>query len=124
MNALTPERLRRENSVFAGTGGVSQGNRSSGFLPAFYDAESGSVEVARFSDGAPAPMHLLDGLPEEWIQRQRPSGRVVAVKDSVVAGFLCQGRFYTREQAARAMKSLAAHRSSNAACPLNGPGLD
>ena len=124
MNALTPERLRRENSVFAGTGGVSQGNRSSGFLPAFYDAESGSVEVARFSDGAPAPMHLLDGLPGGWVRRQHPSGRVVAVKGSVAAGFLRRGRFYTREQAARAMRSLAARRSSNASHGLDGPGLD
>lgn len=104
MSALTPERLYQENSIFAGTGGVSRGNRSSGFLPAFYDAESGSVEVARFNDGALAPLHLLDGLPDTWVRHRGPSGQVIAVKDSVIAGFLRQGRFYTREQAARAIQ--------------------
>jgi hypothetical protein len=31
------------------------------------------------------------------------SGRVVVAKDSVIAGFLYQGEFYTREQAALAV---------------------
>lgn len=118
MNALTPARLRKENSIFAGTGGVSRGNRASGFLPAFYDAESGSVEVARFSNGALAPMHLLDGLPDAWVKRRCPSGQVIAVKDSVVAGFFRQGRFYTRDQAARAVRLLADRRCANLADPV------
>ncbi|MBK8184575.1 MAG: hypothetical protein IPK63_17540 [Candidatus Competibacteraceae bacterium] len=117
MSALTPARLRKDNVIFAGTGGVSQGNRSSGFLPAFYDAESGSVEVARFSNGAPAPIHLLEGLPEAWVKQRRPSGQVIAVKDSVIAGFLRQGRFYTREQAGHAMKLLTARQSVKPANP-------
>lgn len=100
---LTSDRLRQENRTFAGTGGVSQNNRSSGFLPAFYDSESGIVQIARFKDGSPAPMHLLDGLPDEWVTERYPSGRVVAIKESVVSGFLRQGRFYTREQAVKAM---------------------
>lgn len=108
MRPLTPERLREENVAFAGTGGVSRENRSGGFSPAFYDTESGFVQVARFGDGAPTPMHLLDGLPDEWVKRRRPSGSVVAVKDSVIAGFVRQGRFYTRQQAAEAMGALAA----------------
>jgi hypothetical protein len=44
---------------------------------------------------------VLDGLPEEWIIERDPSGRVVAVKASVVAGFIYHDRFYTREQAAQ-----------------------
>ena len=117
MSALTPARLRKDNVTFAGTGGVSQRNRSGGFLPAFYDAESGSVEVARFRDGAPAPLHLLEGLPEAWVKQRRPSGQVMAVKDSIVAGFLRRGRFYTREQAARAMAVLAARRCADSVRP-------
>lgn len=93
-------RLRRENQVFAGTGGVSRGNRRLGFRPAFWDSDSGEVRPARFGDGSPAPMHVLDGLPPEWVTDRLPSGRVVAVKPSVVAGFVRGGRFYTRAQAA------------------------
>lgn len=100
---MTPNRIRRENLAFARTGGVSQENRSSGFLPAFCDMESGIVQPARFSNGTLAPMHLLDGLPDDWVKERDLSGRVAAIKDSIIAGFLREGRFYTREQAADAI---------------------
>ncbi|MDX1655775.1 MAG: hypothetical protein R3310_11255 [Candidatus Competibacteraceae bacterium] len=101
MNAqLSTATLSQENLAFAGSRGVSHNNRGRGFVPAFLDTESGRVQRAKFRDGSPAPMHLLDGLPEAWITDRLPSGRVLAVKGSVVAGFLRAGRFYTREQAA------------------------
>ena len=100
MQNITENRLVKENLAFAGTGGVSAGNRSKGFCPAFCDIESGRVHLARFGDGSPAPMHLLDGLPDHWVKERLPSGRVTVVKESVIAGFLREGQFYTREQAA------------------------
>lgn len=101
-NLLTSETLRRQNLAFAGTAGVSEQNRSSGFRPAFYDAASGRVELARFANGLPAPMHLLDGLPDSWVAQRDRTGRVTALKASVVAGFVRGDLFYTREQAAAA----------------------
>jgi hypothetical protein len=101
--SLTTETLRKQNLAFAGTGGVSEGNRSSGFRPAFHDLASGRTALARFADGSPAPMHLLDGLPGEWIVKRDASGRISAIKDSVIAGFVRNGLFYTREQAAAAL---------------------
>lgn len=98
--ALSTQVLRRQNLAFKGTGGVSAGNRSQGFAPAFLDTETGSVYLARFADGRPAPMHLLDGLPRELIVSRDAAGRCLAVKRSLVAGFVQAGRFYTREQAA------------------------
>jgi len=38
---LTARTLRDENQVFSGTGGVSAGNRTLGFRPAFKDTASG-----------------------------------------------------------------------------------
>jgi hypothetical protein len=99
---MSHNRLVKENLAFAGTGGVSSGNRSQGFQPAFYDTESGLVHPACFTDGSPAPMHLLDGLPDQWVKERLPSGRVAVVKESVIAGFLREGLFYTRDQAANA----------------------
>jgi hypothetical protein len=99
---LTTETLRKQNLAFVGTGGVSEENRSSGFRPAFFDLASGRAALARFADGRPAPMHLLDGLPDEWVVERDAAGRVRAIKDSVIAGFVRDGRFYTREQAAAA----------------------
>jgi hypothetical protein len=99
---LTTETLRKQNLAFVGTGGISEENRSGGFRPAFHDLASGRTALARFADGRPAPMHLLDGLPENWVVQRDASGRVCAIKDSVIAGFVRNGLFYTREQAAAA----------------------
>jgi hypothetical protein len=97
---MTNEILRKENLAFVGTGGVSEENRSRGFVPAFYDLDTGRGEVARFADGRVAPMHLLDGLPAEWVVERSACGRITAIKESVIAGFIRDGYFYTRAQAA------------------------
>jgi len=81
--------LRRDNLAFRGTGGVSEENRCMGFSPAFLDSPTGQVYRCRFPDGSPAPCHLLHGIPEALL-----------VKSSLVSGFIRDGRFYTREQAA------------------------
>lgn len=98
--ALTVDRLRRENTVFQGSGGVSDCNRELGFRPAFLDTDTGIVYVSCSRDGIPAPYHRLDGLPEELIRERDDKGRVIAVKTTVVSGFERDGCFYTREQAA------------------------
>lgn len=104
MNQLmTNEQLRRENLAYVGTGGVSAENRSRGFLPAFYDVETGRGEISRFADGRPAPMHMLDGVPEEWVIERSASNKPTALKASVIAGFVRDGYFYTRAQAAQAV---------------------
>lgn len=100
---LTRETLRQENLAFAGTGGLSQENRSKGFIPAFYDVATGRAEIARFADGRPAPMHLIEGLPDEWVVKRDASGRASAIKSSVISGFIRGAYFYTRTQAAEAM---------------------
>lgn len=100
---MTGERLRQENLMYRGTGGVSRHNAGRGFRPAFCDLESGRVELSCFEAGVPAPIHLLCGLPEEWVESRDIDGQVVGVKQSVIAGFLREGRFYTREEASRAV---------------------
>jgi hypothetical protein len=102
-HALTRLRLRQQNLAFAGTAGVSGGSRGNGadeFVPAFRDTETGHTVIARYADGRPAPMHLLDGLPAEWAVSQDCNGCITAVKSSIVAGFVRNGAFFTREEAA------------------------
>jgi hypothetical protein len=99
---MTRRRIRDENRAFRGTCGISQNNHSAGFLPAFCDLETGRTQLSRCAGGTPAPIHLLCGLPDEWVVARDAAGGVAAVKASVVAGFLRDGRFYTREEAARA----------------------
>ena len=100
---LSVAALKEQNKRFMNTGGRSQENRSEGFRPAFSDTSTGTVYLSCFANGRPAPMHMLDGLPAEVVLARTESGRVTAVKDSVVAGFVKAGEFYTREEAAAAL---------------------
>ncbi len=100
--ALCRQKLRRENALFRGTRGVSENNRSLGFRPAYLNTATGETVVSRFADGTVAPVHVLDGLPEDWVIARDRSGNVLKVLATILAGFLRGGRFYTREAAARA----------------------
>ncbi|MGB8437647.1 MAG: hypothetical protein WCE38_25670 [Burkholderiales bacterium] len=97
---MTGQTLEQENLNYRGTGGVSAGSRPLGFQPAFADRETRATYLSRFADGRPAPCHLLDGLPDELVLSRGTSGRVAAVKPSLVSGFMRGGLFYTREEAA------------------------
>lgn len=96
----TDPRLISDNEKFKGTGGVSEENKSAGFIPAFMDKRTGLVEVSRFKDGRIAPCHLLDGLPEDWIQERDHHGKALSMKESVISGFVRLGNFFTRSEAA------------------------
>ena len=100
MNNQRSEQLRKENLNYSGTGGVSEENKSQGFLPAFMDVLSGDVVLSRFRNGVLAPFHTLDGLPEPWVIARDVHGHVTEIKSSVVSGFVRLGQFFTREEAA------------------------
>ena len=105
MNTLmTRKRLSTENYRYQNSPGVSQNNRCAGFAPAFHDRATGRTELSRFVGGSPAPFHLIDGLPDDWIVKRGPAGNTLAVKSSVIAGFVRNGQFYTREEAARDLR--------------------
>ena len=104
------QRLARENEAFRGSGGRSEENRDYGFRPAFFDYASQKVYLSRFADGKLAPMHILDGLPEEVVVDRTPTGRVLRTRASLVAGFERNGMFYTRKAAARAVAALRSRR--------------
>lgn len=100
---LNPQVLAEENCAFAGTGGISQENCVHGFIPGYLNTQSGEMAVSRFADGQPAPIHILEGLPDGWIQERSASGQVLQVKEGIIAGFILNGRFYTRQQAAKTL---------------------
>ena len=97
---LDHRRLAAENRHFAGTCGVSAEAARMRLLPAFRDPRSGRVEIARFRNGAPAPVHLIEGLPEEWALAHDERGAVKVLRADIVCGFVCGEQFYTRAEAA------------------------
>ena len=96
---LKVESLAEENRQYLGTGGVSEGNRTSGFVPAFLNKVTGDVYLSCFSNGRPAPVHMLDGLPANTVLKSLVTGRAYALRDGVISGFILGRRFYTREEA-------------------------
>ena len=94
------KRLRQENLAFVGTQGVSPGQHCGKFSAGFVDRATGRIELARFVNGDPAPMHLIAGLPADWAEERDVDGEICRVKKSVEAGFIKDGVFYTRQQLA------------------------
>ena len=106
MLTMSSRYLKLESAAHRGTGGVSAENRELGFVPAFLDTKTGTVYRSTFADGRPAPIHVLDGFPDEVVVARDLRGRVAQVVGSIVAGFVRESRFYTRDEAAQ---FLAAH---------------
>lgn len=100
MLSFSKRYLQLESAAHRGTGGVSWENRQYGFQPAFMDGATGVVYMCRHADGRPAAFHLLDGLPDELVIARDRAGRIAQVVGTLVSGFLLDGRFYDRDQAA------------------------
>lgn len=72
-----------------------------GFLPAFQDLNTQETHLSVHADGSIATVHLIDNLPDHWVVERDESGRISALKDGIVAGFMRHERFYSRGDLAR-----------------------
>jgi hypothetical protein len=61
------ETLAPENVVYAGAGGVREGNRAHEFIGRFLDTDTGIVYGSSGPAGWPASIHRLNRLPVRWI---------------------------------------------------------
>ena len=98
--AITSLVLAKQNQRFLGSGGISQENRACGFRPAFCDTRTGNLYLSTYANGELAPIHLLDGLPEKLLTKRSESGQPKSTVETVVAGFVFEDQFFTREEAA------------------------
>lgn len=94
--------VKTASAGYVGTCGESATACKHKFLPAFINRDDGRIEVARMPNGQPAPMHLICSLPAEWAARSDARGQVLELKSCIEAGFVRDGRFYTRDEAAQA----------------------
>lgn len=97
---LSDAELASENRRFSRSGGVSENNRGAGFVPAYRDDRTGAIALSKSADGSPAPIHVLDGLPEAWIATRDATGKATSLVCGIVSGFYRDGQFFTREEAA------------------------
>ena len=102
---LTQLSLNDENVLYGRTRQARSEDRLPGLVPGYRNQRTGELARSRYADGTPAPVHLLDGLPDHWIAERDADGRVIRARTDIEAGFLRSGRFYNRDEAAR----IAAH---------------
>jgi hypothetical protein len=88
---MTIAKLLEENAAHRDTAGTSTACRDAAFRPAFLDFATHTIYMSRFADGRLAPIHLLDAIPRQVIE-----------KGTLISGFERGGFFYTRRAVARA----------------------
>ncbi len=103
---VTDNDIHQQGLKYQGTGGCSQVSSPLGFQPAFLDTQTRTIHLSRFADGRLAPLHILDGLPDEVVLERAEDGRVLTVKPSLVSGFTKDGLFYTRDECAHLLAAM------------------
>lgn len=103
---INTDGLVAENLKYKDSAGISENNGSFGFTPAYLDRRTGQIELSRYANGSLAPIHILEGLPDNWVSQRDVSGRITAIKSTIVSGFLREGQFFTRDQAVQHFESV------------------
>lgn len=93
--SMSQSQVEQQQSVYEKSGGAVFRDASFGFMPAFLDLKTCETHLSAYKNGQPAVIHILDGLPGHWISEWGTDGRAVALKSSVIAGFMRSSRFYT-----------------------------
>ena len=100
---IDQERLLGSQGARTGIASVTVLGASLGFRPAFLDFATQTLHPSCYASGEPAPFHTYEGLPEGAIADRLASGRAVAAKVTVIAGFERNGFFYSPASVARAI---------------------
>jgi hypothetical protein len=101
---LTFGDLNKEVAKYRGTGGISTEAKANKFKPAFKDQETGKIYPSTTESGKPAGVHLLEGLPEDVVTTRHEDGEIDGVKDSIISGFIKDGKFFTRDEAVKSQQ--------------------
>lgn len=70
-----------------------------GFAPAYLNLQTGAMVHSTFSNGVEAPVHLLEGLPGDWLDSPATAGSQPVLKEGIIPGYIRDQTFFTREQA-------------------------
>jgi hypothetical protein len=66
-----------------------------GFVPAFRDLSNGETHISTLSNGEYLDYHTMDNLPIEWVESWDDEGYAVALKPTIVAGYIRYSEFYS-----------------------------
>lgn len=66
-----------------------------GFTPAFRDLTTHETHLSVTAEGDIACVHIIENLPIEWVTEWDNLGYPKALKETVIAGFIRAGQFFT-----------------------------
>ena len=92
---MTHQQAVEQQGTYYRFNGAVFSDVSFGFMPAFKNLHSDQVHLSTSTDGQPSIMHILDGLPDAWIDEKDEQGRALTLKSEIIAGFMRNAEFYT-----------------------------
>jgi len=90
--------LEKQESTYRKISGMNMSDLCVGFIPAFRDIETQETHLSMTQEGCISPIHLIEGLPLDWVTEWDVAGHAKTLKRSVIAGFFRGDEFYTLEQ--------------------------
>ena len=90
--------LEKQQKTYQKISGMNISDLCVGFIPAFRDLSTDETHLSITSEGKISPIHLIDGLPLDWVTEWDLQGYPKLLKPSVIAGFFRGENFFTLEQ--------------------------
>lgn len=72
--------------------------RFSAILPAFRNTTTGETHLSCDGDGVPAPVHMIENLPRNWLKCNVDQTRCI-LRENVEKGYVVLGHFFNQEDA-------------------------
>lgn len=92
---ITHQQAVQQQGTYYRFNGAVFSDVSFGFMPAFKNIKNQEVHLSTDVDGELSVMHILDGLPESWIEEKDEQGKALTLKSEIIAGFMRNADFYT-----------------------------
>jgi len=92
---MTHQQALQQQGAYYKFNGAVFSDASFGFLPAFKNMHTQQTHLSTDADGNIAVMHLLDGLPDCWVDEKDADGRALTLRSGIVAGFMRNNEFFT-----------------------------
>lgn len=87
--------IAQQQGAYDQLGGAIFTDVSFGFMPAFKDLKTEEIHLSVYHSGELAVVHVLDNLPQNWVDEWGEDGHAISLKHGIIAGFMRNGDFYT-----------------------------
>lgn len=87
--------LEKQETTYQKISGFNLSSLCVGLVPAFRDLSTNETHLSMNADGIISPIHLVEGLPIDWVTEWDTSGFPVSLRPGIIAGFFRGEKFFT-----------------------------